>query len=164
MDQNEIRLLYEDYGHILYKRCFYILGNEDDAKDVLQEVFIKVIKNINSFRKDSSPLTWMTKISTNSCLNLIKKRKNKQKADIVLKEQEDRNQILRKNNINDKERWSLIRELLDKQNDKVKQIVIYYYLDEMTQEEIGILTGLSLPTIRKNLKLFIKRAQKEILK
>ena len=56
-----------------------MLGNRLDAEDVLQEIFIKVYKNISHFRGNSSFMTWLYRITVNTCIEHIKKRKKDEK-------------------------------------------------------------------------------------
>ena len=51
--------LYEHYGRAIYRRCQYFLRNDDDARDAMQEVFIKAMAHGDTFRSEASPLTWL---------------------------------------------------------------------------------------------------------
>jgi len=54
-----------------------MLGNYDDASELAQEVFLKAYKSIKNFKGDSLFNTWIYKVTTNACLDEIRKRKNK---------------------------------------------------------------------------------------
>src|SRR5687768_7114070 len=69
--REEIAALYGRYGAQVGKRCRYLLRDPEAARDATQEVFVKVMKNLDEFRRDSSPLTWIIRIATNHCLNVI---------------------------------------------------------------------------------------------
>jgi len=72
----------ESHRHELFKRWFVRLGaicrryaiHDDEAKDLLQESFIKIFDNIGKFRKESSLATWMHRITINHCISEQKKR------------------------------------------------------------------------------------------
>ena len=71
----------------LYKKRLYwhirkIVLSHDDADDVLQNTFIKVFKNINSFNEKSKLYSWMYRIATNEAITFINKKANKQQIDI----------------------------------------------------------------------------------
>jgi RNA polymerase sigma-70 factor (ECF subfamily) len=71
----------------LYKKRLYwhirkIVLSHDDADDVLQNTFIKVFKNINSFNEKSKLYSWMYRIATNEAITFINKKANKQQVDI----------------------------------------------------------------------------------
>jgi RNA polymerase sigma factor (sigma-70 family) len=53
----------------------FLKGSDPQAKDLSQEVFIQVWNNLRKFRSDSSPKTWIYRITVNTCLNHLKKEK-----------------------------------------------------------------------------------------
>ena len=55
--------------------AFHLLRSEEDARDVYQEAFLRVHRNLGSFRFDCSFHTWLYRIVTNLCLDLLRKRK-----------------------------------------------------------------------------------------
>jgi RNA polymerase sigma-70 factor (ECF subfamily) len=74
-DRSETALLVETYYERIYRMALRMTGNEQDAEDVLQETFIKVLKNIGSFKGMSSLSTWIYRIAMNEALMLLRKRK-----------------------------------------------------------------------------------------
>ena len=74
-DQELLTGLYRTHGGRVYARCLYLLKNKEEAQDALHEVFIKVQNNLDGFRNEASPLTWMTRIATNHCLNVIRAKR-----------------------------------------------------------------------------------------
>jgi RNA polymerase sigma-70 factor, ECF subfamily len=67
-----LRDLYEKYGGSVYGRCVYILKDRAKAEDAMQDVFAKALEHFASFRSEASPLTWLMKIATHHCLNVIR--------------------------------------------------------------------------------------------
>lgn len=74
-DRSEYALLVESYADRLYRLAIRMTGNDQDAEDVLQETFIKVFKNIKSFRGNSSLSTWIYRIAMNEALMLLRKHR-----------------------------------------------------------------------------------------
>ena len=68
------RVLVAEYKERLYWHIRKIVINHDDADDVLQNTFIKVFKNIDSFKGDSKLYTWLYRIATNEAITFINKR------------------------------------------------------------------------------------------
>jgi RNA polymerase sigma-70 factor (ECF subfamily) len=70
--------LVERYQERLYWHIRKIILSHDDADDVLQNLFLKVWKNIDNFREESSLYTWLYRIATNESITFLnsKKRKN----------------------------------------------------------------------------------------
>ncbi|QIE60750.1 RNA polymerase sigma factor [Rasiella rasia] len=68
------RLLISQYKERLYWHIRKMVINHDDADDVLQNTFIKVFKNIDTFKGDSKLYTWLYRIATNEAITFMKKR------------------------------------------------------------------------------------------
>jgi RNA polymerase sigma-70 factor (ECF subfamily) len=68
------RLVDETSGHI-YRVALKILGNEQDAEDVLQETYIKAFHSLPSFEGRSGLTTWLYRIAVNEALMMVRKRK-----------------------------------------------------------------------------------------
>lgn len=56
----------------LLRLCIMYLHDEEQAKDVVQETFIKAYRNLDGFRADSSEKTWLTRIAINTCKNVYR--------------------------------------------------------------------------------------------
>ena len=56
----------------LLRLCIMYLHDEEQAKDAVQETFIKAYRNLDSFRNDASEKTWLTRIAINTCKNMYK--------------------------------------------------------------------------------------------
>ncbi|MCQ2153791.1 MAG: RNA polymerase sigma factor [Bacteroidales bacterium] len=63
------------YSEPLYWHIRGIVSSHDDADDVLQEVFIKVWRKMDSFRGESDIFTWLWRIATNEALSFLRKRR-----------------------------------------------------------------------------------------
>lgn len=69
--------LIEGYQRRIFNIALRMLGNYDDAGDLTQEVLIRIYKSIKNFKEQSSFSTWIYRITTNVCLDEIRKRKNR---------------------------------------------------------------------------------------
>ncbi len=63
------------YADAMYNVCRRILQNQTEAEDALQDGFIKIFEHIHQFRNESSIGSWIKQIITNTCLNILKKKK-----------------------------------------------------------------------------------------
>ena len=159
-DRQVLQELYELYAARVYYRCRYLLRDDEEARDAMQDVFIKVHKNLSSFKGQSSPITWITRIATNHCLNILRSRKARWRTE--LGEMAKVAEQVRETEHASVERLDLIRAVLSKCDRKVQELAIYYFVDEMTQEEIAQLVGVSVPTLRKRLRTFLRIARREL--
>ncbi|MCE1197777.1 MAG: RNA polymerase sigma factor [Marinilabiliales bacterium] len=71
------RLLVQAYQQRLYWHIRKIVIDHEDADDLLQNVFVKVWKNIGNFREDSSLFTWLFRIATNESLSFLQQKKRR---------------------------------------------------------------------------------------
>lgn len=89
-DQNFIKALQEKtnqaYGQLLdeyqqkvFGTCISFVPNQEDAEDIAQDVFIEVFNSISKFKGDSKLSTWIYRISTNKCLEFIRKKNTKKR-------------------------------------------------------------------------------------
>ncbi|WP_423126759.1 RNA polymerase sigma factor [Gaoshiqia sp. Z1-71] len=75
--QDAFRLLVKNYKERLYWHIRKIVLDHDDADDILQNTFVKVWRNIDSFRAESGLYTWLYRIATNESLSFLNQKKKK---------------------------------------------------------------------------------------
>ncbi len=63
------------YQHKIYNLAYRYMGNDEDASDMAQEALIKAYRSLATFKGDSSLGTWLYRITTNVCLDELRKRK-----------------------------------------------------------------------------------------
>lgn len=157
MDRRTLHTLYERYGAHVHGRCRYILKDEDAARDATQDVFLKVAEHGTDFRAESQWSTWLIRIATNHCLNVVRMRRNKTRVAVA----EGRIEVPGPQSLftaDRTERRALVRQILETVDGECAEIAVLYFVDELTQEEIGQAVGRSLPTIRKRLREFAEAA------
>ena len=67
--------LYKHYNRAMYNVCLRMVGQEQDAEDVLQISFVQVFRKLDSFRHESSIGAWIKRIVVNNCINHLKRQK-----------------------------------------------------------------------------------------
>lgn len=82
MKQWRLRFLFMDIDEIIdtfyqkiYKLCLFYLKNKQEAEELVQEIFIKILKKQTSFKGESHIYTWIYRISVNTLINYIKRKK-----------------------------------------------------------------------------------------
>lgn len=72
----DIERIITDYHQKIYKLClFYLNNNKQEAEEIVQEIFIKIMKKLKSFKGESTIYTWIYRISVNTLINYIKRKK-----------------------------------------------------------------------------------------
>lgn len=74
-DRSEFARLVETYHEMIYRLALKMLGDPQDAEDVLQETFLKALRGIGNFDGRSSLSTWLYRIATNEALMLLRRQK-----------------------------------------------------------------------------------------
>jgi len=85
-DKSEFVRLIDAFSDPIYRLALNITGNTQDAEDILQETFIKVIRNVGSFQGKSSIYTWVYRIAMNEAIEVLRKGK---KIETSLDDDED---------------------------------------------------------------------------
>ncbi len=72
---NNIENIIEEYGQKIYKYCYNMLRNRQEAEDAVQDIFIKVYNNMSHLDEIKSVSPWLYKIAYHHCLNIIRRKK-----------------------------------------------------------------------------------------
>jgi RNA polymerase sigma-70 factor (ECF subfamily) len=67
--------IYVRYERAIYRHAFYLLGQREDADDVKQETFLRAYRSLGSFRNDYNIRSWLYKICSNLCCDLLRRRR-----------------------------------------------------------------------------------------
>jgi len=154
-----LRALYEAYGGAVYGRCLYLLKERTRAEDAMQDVFARALQYQASFRREASPLTWLMKIATHHCLNLLRAERASWRR---IFEREEKAKPVAHGGAQVLERRELVRSLLSRFDEETQAAVVHYHVDEMTLDEVATLLGRSIPTIRKRLEHFARVSGQEL--
>ena len=77
--QSAYSQLIEDYEQKVFGSCISFVPNKEDAEDIAQEVFLEVFNSIHKFKGNSKLSTWIYRITTNKCLEFIRKKNTKKR-------------------------------------------------------------------------------------
>jgi len=133
--------IYKTYWQKVFRVCMGYANDTAAAKDLAQETFIKVWKQLPNFRNESSIGTWIFRIASNTCLRQIQKDKKMPKSELPL---EIKDEILETNIEKDIQLlYQYISELQE-----VERIIISLELEDMNQKEIAEIVGLSEGNVR----------------
>jgi RNA polymerase sigma-70 factor, ECF subfamily len=165
--------LYRDYGKKILNLALRMTGDEDDARDLTQEIFIKVYENLGKFEEKSQIYTWIYRIAVNHIFNHLKKIKrtrwlnvlNENILDVLREDQVDPgyltdsgimapDQLLEK-----REREKIVREMIDSLAPKYRVPFVLFRYEEQSYEEIASTLNLSLSAVEAR----IHRAKKQLM-
>ncbi len=158
IDRAEIESLYRRYGALVRRRARSILGDDHEAQDAMQEVFVRVIAAMAEFRGQSQPSTWLYRITTNLCLNRI--RDSRRRRDRLAEAAEHGREPLSPTAAAPPEARTALQSVLRQVPEELAQVAVYYYVDDMDQAEIAAVLGVSRRTIGYRLDRFREQAQR----
>lgn len=153
MDKGELDTVYRQYRGIVQRRAMSILGDEQAAKDASQDIFIRAMQSHDSFRKEASVTTWIYRITTNYCLNLIRDRARRAQ---LLAEQAPADPSLTPT----VDSRIAVSRVLEQLPEELREIAIYFFVDQMNRDEIAELLGVSRRTIGNRLEEFRSLARR----
>jgi RNA polymerase sigma-70 factor, ECF subfamily len=154
-----LKALYARYGGSVFGRCHYLLKDRAGAEDAMQDVFAKALTHWEEFRSEAAPLTWLMRIATNHCLNMLRAERAGWKGRF---ESQERG---RSEGVGGPQLYEVrdaVRKALEKFDTETQAAVVHYHVDEMTLEEVAQLLGRSVPTIRKRLQAFASASGQDL--
>jgi RNA polymerase sigma-70 factor (ECF subfamily) len=138
--------LYQRHGPALVRKARRILANEDDAQDVVQALFLDLIAN----RRNDVDLPYLYRAVTHRCLTYLRDRNNR--ARLLEREQPALRGTIRTALDDEAIGIDLITKVLSRLGERESELLIYRYFDDLSQEEIADLIGISRKTVGKLLK------------
>lgn len=157
LQEAEIAALYQKYGHALYKRCLRLIGNKEDARELMQECFCQFYAGRERFKGESSPFTFLYRIATNLSIDRLRRR-----TTAGVKVDLDDAPALESGGRSQAQQLQAIQELAmltEGMDDETLTIAVMSHVDGMTQDEIAEALDLSRKTIGKKLQRFTDVAQ-----
>ena len=155
-------LLVREYQERVYWHVRKMVISHDDADDLVQEIFVKVWKNLNSFREDAKLYTWIYRIATNECLTFLKKKKRKYLIPIHDVSQELSEKLDEDVQISGDEVQLKLQKALLKLQDKQRVVFNMKYFEEMKFTEIAEITGTSVGALKANYHHAVKKIEEFI--
>lgn len=128
----DVDALYRKYGHSVLRRARQILGNDDDANDMVQEIFAGLVARPAQFDGRSSPSTFLYAVTTHACLARLRDRRNR----LRLIDEQVRPWVTDVDPRSAAAR-SAVQAVLAQLPDEEARAAVYYHLDGMSHAEIA---------------------------
>jgi RNA polymerase sigma factor (sigma-70 family) len=148
-DRRDQELLYRRHAAKLYAVCLQYSGNEEEARDILQEGFIKIFENLNHYKHEGSFEGWMRRITVNTALEKFRKKHSLYRVDdidlIPEPDADPDNQDYA--GLEAADLLEIIRELPP----KYRVVFNLYAIEGYSHKEIGKMVNISEGTSKSNL-------------
>lgn len=155
-DSDACNELFSRYNRRIFNTAYRILGEEASAEDALQETMINVYRGLARFRGDSKISTWISRITVNVCLGMLRRSKGKQNVDLdeewAMELPADATPgIDPLQHTSMQEMRSRIAETFRRMSDKQSLVVRLHDLEGHTIQEIAQIIGVPVGTIKSRL-------------
>lgn len=147
-EKNAFAAVVASYQAQVLALCLRMTGNREDAADVAQQAFVKAYRNLSQYDPDQPFRPWLYRIATNECISLLRRRSNQAPpaTDDLLAEVSDPGEgapalvALAE----DRER---VRSAVAHLPEQYRQVVVAYYFQELSYQEIARQTGIPIGTV-----------------
>jgi RNA polymerase sigma factor (sigma-70 family) len=153
--RNAFDELYRLHAPNVQRRASALLGNEADAWEVVQDVFVSLYERPEQFRGDSKLSTYLYSATTHACLNRIRLHRNRRN---LLAERKAETPMSQSNTL-DPEALSLLHDVLRRVPEELALVAAYYYVDDLSHDEIARLVGCSRRQVGNLLERVVQKAR-----
>ena len=145
-------LLYENFKDQAYRTAVFLTGNEEDAKDVVQDTFVTVSLEIGKLKNSQAFVAWFYRILTNNAGANLKKHKRE-----IPKEESEMRQMNAKiqedfaDKLLQQEEQKRLRKTIEKMDEKYRTVIVLYYYNEFSIGEIAQILKCRQGTVKSRL-------------
>ena len=144
--EKDLERTMDKYGSLLFKMCLLMVKNKCDAEDIVQNTLVKYYTANVRFMSEEHKKNWLIKVSQNECKDLLRKNKRH-----VLVQYETVEYCFTENKEYDE---NIIDRLIKISNldYKYKSVIMLYYMEEYSIEEVADILGISKASVKMRLK------------
>jgi len=145
------------YQRQVYNLAYRMLGNAEDAGDLVQETFLRAYGALASFRQDASFLTWLYKIASNLCIDQLRSRKARSALSLDVELEEGREPAADSRNSSPEELairdsvQDVVQRAIVNLPEKYRVVVVMRHLQDMSVEEIANVLDMPTGTVKTHL-------------
>lgn len=159
-DTSAFAMLVNRYKDLVYTLAYKMLKNREEAEEIAQDTFVKIYKSVGKFKGDSKFSTWVYKVTYNTCLDHLKKKKRG--INITYIEDFDLQQLNTidkiSNAIDEKEKNQKIHDCLNLLPSEEAFLLTLFYFEQQSTDEIAKV----MDTNANNIKIKLYRTRKKM--
>lgn len=169
-DNEWLGILLQRYTLLLLGVCMKYLKDEDEAKDCVQQIFLKVIQELHKYKVEYFK-SWLYMVAKNHCLMKLRYKQVKTPAElesqpIAAPEETDKKELEQTDHVLD-----LMEDSIQELNAEQQQCVTLFYLQKKSYQQVSEITGFSMLQVKsyiqngkRNLKILIEKKLKNNIK
>jgi RNA polymerase sigma-70 factor, ECF subfamily len=150
-DRLAFQQLYETHKDRVYSIALHFSGNDSSARDISQQVFLKLFTSIGQFRRDAEFTTWLYRIVANMCIDEQRKRKRLVPFNEAVELGRSQTTGGQEEKFVRKQLAATVRQAIAGLSPKLRIVILLKYVEELSYEEIGETLGCSQGTVASRL-------------
>lgn len=159
-DESAYAELLQRYRESVYYMVYKMSGNKDDAEDLVMEAFTRAFSKLHQYEPKYAFSTWLFKIATNVTIDFLRKKRNEntisifdkpEGSDVEIAGMIKGDKLSPEDESIKKQKIQIIRRVVDKLKPKYRELIMMFYYEEMSHEEISKKLNLPIGTIKAQL-------------
>ena len=143
--------LLDKYSRPIHSLILKVVRSQEEAEELAQDTFMKVFKNLASFKGDCSFSTWIYRIVVNTSLDMLRRKKKETPTEEMPETPtEDHYQDLD------------LKQMINRLDDKSRTVIILRYFEDLKLEDIADIVGENLNTVKARLYRTLKKLRLEL--
>ncbi len=156
-------LLLQRYTMLLLGVCMKYLKNEEEAKDAVQQIFLKVITELPKYKVEYFK-SWLYMVAKNYCLMQLRNKPEKYLSELTDKHADTDASTINSERIEKDNLYTQMEAAMEELSEEQKNCLILFYFEKKSYQEICLQTGFSLLQVKsylqngkRNLKLLMEK-------
>lgn len=163
-DLSAFEAILKNHQYYAYTVAFRVLTNDDDAKDVVQESFVRIWKHLGSYNKKVKFTTWMYKIVINLCYDKLRARKTENERRETIGDDFVCGLDNPEKQLTNKEQAEIIKHVSNGLPEKQRMVFVLRDLEELTTDEVSQIMDISAESVKTNLSIARKTIRTKLIK
>lgn len=169
-NREAFNILFTKYQTQVINIAYGMLSNQEDAYDAAQEVFVRVYKSIESFKEQSSFTTWLYRITTNICSDILRKRQKNSNVMSIHQVIDDKKDIDIKDdaptpeeNMELSERQRAVREAISELREEYRVVITLCDIEGMNYDYISRVLNIPSGTVKSRINRARNALKKKLI-
>lgn len=164
-------ILFSRYQSQVVNIAYNMLSDREDACDAAQEVFVKVYRNIESFKEQSSFTTWIYRITANVCSDILRKRQRDANVVSINRFTDENKEMDIKDdaptaqeNMELSERQAAVRSAINELKEEYRVVITLCDIEGMSYDDISAVLGIPSGTVKSRINRARNALKKNLMK
>jgi RNA polymerase sigma factor (sigma-70 family) len=147
-DVEQLSILFERHHRRLFGFCLGLLGNRETARDLVQEVFFRVLKYRHTFRDEAEFAPWLYRLARNACIDQLRKGGKERTVDVAHEETRPDPSPLASEELERREELDRLRSALGRLPEDKRELLLLARSGSLSYQQIAELLGCSVGALK----------------